>query len=178
VTGGNGNESMRSFAEWLVNTPPSIALANSSWVVPAMQTLHIVAIAVLFSSVLMVGLRVMGWAAQSQALKVTVGWYRRWFWGSLAVLAATGAILILIEPPRELLAISFWVKMSALAVAIALAILFLSSVDRHAACWEESPPLRAKALVFVSFGVWCLVVFFGRFIAYDEQIWTTLLALY
>jgi hypothetical protein len=169
---------MRSFAGWLVNTPLSIALADASWVVPAMQTIHIVAIAVLFSSVLMVGLRVMGWAAQSQALKVTVGWYRRWFWGSLAVLAATGAVLILVEPPRELLAISFWVKMSALAAAVALAVLFLRSVDRHAAAWEETTPPQAKALVIVSFGAWCLVVFFGRFIAYDEQIWTVFLALY
>jgi hypothetical protein len=143
-----------------------------------MQTIHIVAIAVLFSSVLMVGLRVIGWAAQSQALKVTVGWYRRWFWGSLVVLAATGAVLILIEPPRELLAVSFWVKMSALGVAVALAILFLSSIDRHAARWEETTPPRAKALVIISFGAWCLVVFFGRFIAYDEQIWTTFSALY
>jgi hypothetical protein len=169
---------MHSFADWLANTSLSVTLANSSWVVPTMQTIHIVAIAVLFSSVLMVGLRVMGWAAQGQALKVTVGWYRRWFWGSLAVLAGTGAILILIEPPRELLAISFWVKMSALAVALALAILFLSTVDRHAAYWEKITPLQAKALVIISFGAWCLVVFFGRFIAYDEQIWTTFSALY
>lgn len=169
---------MHSFANWLVNTPPSVALANSPWVVPTMQTIHIVAIAVLFSSVLMVGLRVMGWAAQSQSLKVTVGWYRPWFWGSLAVLAATGAILILIEPPRELLAISFWVKMSALAVAVAVAVLFLRNVDRHAAGWEGITPPRAKVLVMISFCAWCLVVFFGRFIAYDEQIWTSLSSLY
>ncbi len=169
---------MHSFADWLVNTPLSVTLASVSWVVPAMQTIHIVAIAVLFSSVLMVGLRVMGWAAQNQALKLTVGWYRRWFWGSLAVLAATGAILIIVEPPRELLAISFWVKMSALAVAVALAILFLSSVDRRAASWEQTTTTPAKALVIVSVAAWCLVVFFGRFIAYDEQIWTAFSALY
>lgn len=169
---------MLTFANWLVNTPPSIALANASWVVPAMQTIHIVAIAVLFSSVLMVGLRVMGWAAQGQALKVIVGWHRRWFWGSLAVLAATGSVLIVTEPPRELMAISFWMKMSILAVAITVAVLFLRNVDRHAACWEKTAPLRARMLVIVSFGAWCLVVFFGRFIAYDEQIWTSVLALY
>jgi hypothetical protein len=146
--------------------------------VPTMQTIHIVAIAVLFSSVLMVGLRVMGWAAQGEALKVIVGWYRPWFWGSLLVLATTGATLIVTEPPRELLAISFWVKMSILAVAIAMAVLFLRNVDRHAAHWEKTASLPAKMLVIVSFGAWCLVVFFGRFIAYDEQIWTSVLALY
>ncbi len=124
---------MHSFANWLVSTTLSIALAKSSWVVPAMQTTHIVAIAILFSSVLMVGLRVMGWAGRDQTLKATVERFGPWFWGSLAILAITGTILIVTEPPRQLLAVSFWLKMSILAIAIAIAVLFLRSIDRSTA---------------------------------------------
>src|SRR5437899_5996476 len=87
-------EFLHSFADWLVNTTLSVALAKSSWVVPAMQTTHIVAIAILFSAVLMTGLRVMGWAGSDQTLKATVERFRAWIWGSLAVLAMTGIILI------------------------------------------------------------------------------------
>jgi len=162
---------LHSFANWLVNTTLSIALAKSSWVVPAMQTTHIVAIAILFSSVLMVGLRVMGWAGRDQTLKATVERFCQWFWGSLAILAITGLILIVAEPPRELLVISFWLKMSTLAIAIAIAVLFRRSIDRNAAYWEGAPRLRTRVFGIVTFCVWCLVVFLGRFIAFDEQIW-------
>jgi hypothetical protein len=162
---------LHSFANWLVNTTLSVALAKSSWLVPAMQTTHIVAIAILFSSVLMVGLRVMGWAGRDQTLKATVERFCPWFWGSLVVLAITGMILIVTEPPRQLLAISFWLKMSILAIAIAIAVLFLRSIDRNAAYWESAARLRTKVFGIVIFCVWCLVVFLGRFIAFDEQIW-------
>jgi hypothetical protein len=162
---------LHSFANWLVNTTLSVALAKSSWVVPAMQTTHIVAIAILFSSVLMVGLRVMGWAGQDQTLKATVERFGPWFWGSLVILAITGMILIVTEPPRQLLAISFWLKMSVLAIAIAIAALFLRSIDRNTAHWESAARLRTRMFGIGIFSVWCLVVFLGRFIAFDEQIW-------
>ena len=168
ITGANF---LHSFANWLANTAPSIALAKSSWVVPTTQTTHIVAIAILFSSVLMVGLRVMGWAGRDQTLKATVAWFATWFWGSLVVLAVTGVILTVAEPPRQLLAISFWLKMSTLATAIAIAVLFLTSINRNAPCWEGAARPRMKVLGIVTFCVWCLVVFLGRFIAFDEQIW-------
>jgi hypothetical protein len=169
---------LQSLANWLVNTAPSIALAKSSWVVPAMQTTHIVAIAILFASVLMVGLRVMGWAGRGETLGATMERFCRWFWGSLAILAITGMILIVAEPPRQLLAISFWLKMSTLAIAIAIAVLFLRSVDRNAAYWESAARPRTKVLGIVTFCIWCLVAFLGRFIAFDEQIWGRLSALH
>ena len=162
---------MHSFANWLANTAPSIALAKSSWVVPTTQTTHIVAIAILFSSVLMVGLRVMGWAGRDQTLKATVERFGPWFWSSLVILAITGTILIVAEPPRQLLAISFWLKMSILAIAIAIAVLFLRSIDRNVAYWESAARLRTRVFGIGIFSVWCLVVFLGRFIAFDEQIW-------
>jgi len=169
---------LQSFANWLVDTAPSIALAKSSWVVPAMQTTHIVAIAILFASVLMVGLRVMGWAGRDETLGATVERFCPWFWGSLAILAMTGMILIVAEPPRQLLAISFWLKMSTLAIAIAIAVLFLRSIDRNAAYWEGAARPRTKVFGIVTFWVWCLVVFLGRFIAFDEQIWGRFSALH
>jgi hypothetical protein len=169
---------LHSFVDWLASTPPSIALAKLSWIVPATQTVHIVAIAVLLSSVLMVGLRVMGWAGLGETLKATVARFGPWFWGSLIVLAMTGTILIVIEPRRELLTISFWLKMSALAVGIAIAVVFLRRIDRNAGYWEAATRPRMKMIGIVTFVIWCAVIFLGRFIAYDSQIWGPLSPLY
>jgi len=162
---------LHSFVDWLASTPPSIALAKSSWIVPTTQTVHIVAIAILFSSVLMVGLRLMGWAGRGQTLEGTVARFGPWFWGALIVLALTGTILIVIEPRRELLTISFWLKMSALAVAIAIAVVFLRRIDRKAGYGEDATRPRTKLRRVVSLFVWCLVIFLGRVSAYDSQVW-------
>ena len=169
---------MRSFVDWLASTPLSSALAKSSWIVPTTQTVHIVAIAILFSSVLMVGLRVMGWAGRGQTLEATVARFGPWFWGALIVLALTGTILIVIEPRRELLTISFWLKMSALAVAIAIAVVFLRRIDRKAGYGKDATRPRTKVIGIVTLFVWCLVIFLGRFIAYDSQIWGRFSPLY
>jgi len=168
---------LHSFANWLAGTPPSVALATTSWVVPATQTVHIVAIAILFSSVLMVGLRVMGWPVRGETPKASVERFGPWFWAALVVLAITGTILIVTEPPRELLTISFWLKMSVLAVGVAIAVLFLRSIHRNADSWKRATGPRRKMMGIITLFVWCLVIVLGRFIAYDEQIWGRLSAL-
>jgi hypothetical protein len=162
---------LRAFTSWLAGTALSNALGQASWVVPTTQTIHIVAIAVLFSSVLMVTLRIIGWAGQGQSLEATVARFSAWFWAALTILAGTGAILIVTEPSRQLLTISFWLKMSALAAAIAIAVLFRRSLDRKTGDWDAPIAARAKVIGLVTVFVWCLVIFLGRFIAYDEQIW-------
>ena len=37
---------LRTFAEWLSNTPPSLLIQDALWVIPLVQTLHILGIAV------------------------------------------------------------------------------------------------------------------------------------
>jgi hypothetical protein len=171
------SEPVHSFTHWLAGTPLSVLFAQTSWLVPATQTIHIVAIALLFSAVLMVTLHIVGMIAPRQSLAATVARFRAWFWGALVMLAATGAILIITEPPRELTAVSFWLKMTALAIGIAIAIAFLRSIDRDPARWEitrQGTPHQVAArrtLGLITLLVWCVVVFLGRFIAYDEQIW-------
>lgn len=165
--------------EFLVNlsqTPLALAMATSPWVVPTMQSIHIMSIAVIFISILLIAMRVSGYAWAGVSVRQTVARFAPWAWAALALLVLTGLVLILAEPIRQLLAISFWIKMVLLATTITISVRFLGAVraqDSFAAeNGETSPAMRRTAIVTVVLLVG--IIFMGRFIAYDPLVWGTL----
>ena len=53
-------QALDRFCSWLEQTPLSQAIQSAGWVVPTVQTIHILAIAAVLSSVLMLDLRLLG----------------------------------------------------------------------------------------------------------------------
>src|SRR5439155_19731403 len=56
------------FCSWLEQTPLSQTIQSTGWIVPAVQTVHILSIAAVLSSVLMIDLRLMGFLGRDQPL--------------------------------------------------------------------------------------------------------------
>jgi hypothetical protein len=159
---------LRTFAEWLSNTPPSLLIQDALWVIPLVQTLHILGIAVALSSVGMIELRIFGLAGTRSTVSETAQRYVPWLWGALAVLAVTGLILIIGEPVRELVNPAFQLKMAMLVVAIAVTIAFQITVRRNAPFWNLAPAHHsvAKALAIIVLLMWLAIPVAGRWIAY------------
>ena len=111
---------MKPFAEWLSQTALSLAIQSHEWVIPTIQSIHILAICAFVGSVLMIDLHVLGWAWRDQSLAETTTRFGPWVWWALGVLLVTGVLMIVGEPPRELLAISFWMKMALVVSAASL----------------------------------------------------------
>lgn len=160
----------------LSQSPLSLAMATSPWVVPTMQSIHIMAIAVIFISVLMIALRICGVRWGGVSVRSTADRFAPWAWCALAVLATTGIVLILAEPLREIMAISFWFKMILLAIAITISVRFLRVVHSEEAYTQAEGPtggaLRRNAIVTIV--IWVAIIFLGRFIAYDPLVWGAL----
>jgi putative copper export protein len=167
---------MREFLTDLSQTPLALALATSSWVVPAMQSIHIISIAIIFMSVLIIALRVLGFAWGDTSMHQTLDRFAPWATLALIVLACTGVVLIIAEPIRELMAISFWVKMALLVIAIIISLRFIRAVRGDAGFAEPdvvaNSTLRRNALATIV--IWVAIIFMGRFIAYDPLIWGSL----
>ena len=64
---------LREFAAWLAATPLSHTLQEVTWIVPASQSLHIMALAVVFSSALMINLRLLGLGAGGRGVSQLAG---------------------------------------------------------------------------------------------------------
>lgn len=162
---------MRGLIEWLAGTALSHEIQNLLWIVPAVQTVHLVAVAAVLSSVLMVGLRLLDRAGTFQSVDQTLDRYLPWILGGLCVLLATGAVLVIGEPARTLGNPSFWVKMVLLAIVFASALALRNARRRGPGVWE-TPSRTGRAMrlmVAFNFVLWCAVAVAGRWIAYTKS---------
>ena len=138
------------------------------WVIPTIQTIHILAIAAVFGSVVMVNLRIFQFAGRSRTMTEISRRYLPWIWWGLLVLLITGIGMTIGEPVRELTNPCFWMKMILIIVAAAISLWFQGSVRRNVARWELTHD--GRVLIRVGSGavivMWCIIMLLGRWIAY------------
>lgn len=163
---------MSSFAHWLAQTSTSHSFrVNESWLVPGVQSIHIVGIAIIMGSLFMVALRILGWAGTDQTLRQTTERFGPWVMWALVLQLVTGIVMIVTEPVRELVNFSFWTKMVFVAIGAALAGIFLIGFPKHEQRWEALVNSKTfKSLAIVTFVIFLCIIVLGRLIAYDH-IW-------
>jgi uncharacterized membrane protein SirB2 len=162
---------MFEFARWLNSTPLSIGIQSISWLTPLLQAIHLVMIGIVFVSVLMIVLRIHGRVRADEPFIQTWQRFSPWLWSALSVMAGTGLILCIGEPVRQATALSFWLKMILIAVSV-LSVLALRRAVAGIAGPTIPPATRhAAKLVLVA---WILIIFLGRAIAYDTEVWGAL----
>lgn len=163
-----------SIAAWLSGTSASLSIKSVSWVIPLVQSIHIVTIGIVFVSCLMVALRVLGVMRTDEPVEATWRRFAPWMWSGLVVMAVTGFTLVVGEPEREFDAVSFWVKMLLVAVGVGSTALYGRSLKAAAPSAPAEFPIFTKAASILVVLVWLAVIFLGRAIAYDKQIWGAL----
>ena len=164
---------MNSFAEWLSATIPSVYIqTHEAWMLPVIQSLHITGIGIAVGSALMITLRLLGWVGTDQTLLANQRRFGPWLTGALYLLLASGSLLILAEPIRELITFSFWLKMACVAVMVVVFAVFQASVRKHGPQWEQTLSKRRSIRVaaVLTFVLWGCIIILGRLIAYDH-IW-------
>jgi hypothetical protein len=164
---------VKQFAEWLSTTSPSVFIQNhNSWVIPTIQSIHIMGIGVVLGSVFMIYLRILGWAALDQTLRQTTSRFGPWLTGGLWLMLVTGLLMVVGEPVRELVTFSFWLKMFLVAVSTVIATVFQISLLKHEQRWEDILIKRRsiQGLAILTFLIWVCIIILGRLIAYDH-IW-------
>jgi hypothetical protein len=162
---------LKQFAKWLSTTFLSVFIQrHNSWVIPTIQTIHIVGIGVVLGSVFMIDLRVLGWAGMDQTLRQTTTRFGPWLTAALYLQLATGVLMVIGEPVRELVTFSFWLKMVFVAVGTLIAAIFQITLRNHEQKWEETLVNRRsiKCLAVLTFLIWVCIIILGRLIAYDH----------
>jgi hypothetical protein len=122
-------------------------------------------------SLLMIVLRILGWAGTDQTLRETTDRFGPWVIGGLCLQLVTGLVMILTEPVRELVNLSFWAKMVLVGVGATLAGVFLIKFPNQEQRWAAFISGKSfKSMAIVTFVVFLCIIVLGRLIAYDH-IW-------
>jgi hypothetical protein len=145
--------------------PVGLTVRRTLWVIPLVSTVHILAIGMIMSSVIMMDLRIWG-ISRSQTLAQSAHRYAPWIWTGMVLLTVTGIVLVLGAPPRRpsLLDPSFQVKMTLMLIAIATTVGFQIAIMRKSAAWsaEQGARLLAGTLAALTLILWIAVTLAGR----------------
>ena len=144
--------------DWAVH-----ALQNVPGLPPIVQTIHLLSIAVVLGSIVLVSLRTLGLAAAGQDKSEMARRLAPWTWTAVPVLFASGLIFVLARPQRYFSNPVFGVKIALLISALVLTALLYRYLHR-----SSVTPLRwLAALTLVA---WVGIVFAGRWIAYVDYL--------
>jgi hypothetical protein len=160
---------LKELCNWLAATSLSHTIQTVSWIIPTVQTIHILSVAVLFTSAVLVDLRVWRLLERDVPASDVARRLLPPIWPIVLVLLITGSVLIIGEPRRSLLNSTFYLKMALLAVALVLTAILQWSLSSA----PKMPNKNARWLVeqsaaTASILVWSGILFAGRWIAYTQ----------
>lgn len=139
-------------------------LSNVPGLPPIEQTVHLLGIAVIMSSVVLLDLRILGFALPSQDVRELTRRVMPWVWCTLPIMLLSGLPFVIARPQRYFTNPIFGIKFALLLPAVALAaVLHILTVRK--------PDYRGtKLLAAISLLLWIGVVLAGRWIAYVDYL--------
>ena len=132
---------------------------------PIVQSIHILSIACVMASIVMIDLRILGLAVPSQSPKEMLGRLLPWLWSALPILFLSGAMFVIARPRRYFTNPIFGFKFAFLSLAIVLTVV-LHRVQSK----SDAPTAVTRTLAALSLVSWLLVVMAGRWIAYADYL--------
>ena len=157
------------FLAWIGETPWSVALLESLYAWPLVESAHVLTLGLFVGTTIMMDLRLVGLAFRSVSVQSFTERLLPWTRAGFIVMTVTGLLLFYSQPLRYYHNLFFRVKVLVLIAAGVNAFVFHRGAHRHAARWgaDAVPPRAARVAGAVSLAAWTLVVVTGRLIAYN-----------
>jgi hypothetical protein len=139
-------------------------LSNVPGLPPIVQTVHLLGIAVIMSSVVLLDLRILGVALPSQGVQELARRVMPWVWWALPIMLLSGLPFVFARPQRYFTNPVFGLKFALLLPSIALAALL------HVVTVRKPDYRGTKVIAAFSLLLWIGVVLAGRWIAYADYL--------
>lgn len=136
---------------WIQATPVAALLRNSNALISIVETIHLLGLAMLAGTILMVDLSLLGLGMRGHPVSRIAGELAPWTKAGLAVLALSGALLFASSAVKCSLSPSFSIKMGLLLLAV---VSHFTLHGKVAAAEPPASPWRARSAACLSLGLW------------------------
>lgn len=147
---------------WIRQNPP---------VFPTLESLHVIAIALVFGTILIVDLRLIGFSSHRRSIDKLIAELLPLTWGAFVLAVLTGVLMFVANAPSYAQNTQFLLKMVAMAAAGLNMAIFHATVYRRIAEWDSQvpPPSAARAAGVMSVALWVTVIYLGRWIGFTLE---------
>jgi hypothetical protein len=162
--------SLLSLAEALHASPLAEWMRSSLKAMPVVEALHVMAVAVVFGTILFVDLRLLGMPDTKRAFTRISGELLRFTWSAFAVAVGTGVLMFLPNAITYYSNTAFRLKLLALLAAGINTVIFQLFTLRSVAAWDRdrAVPAAARVAGLLSLVIWILVIALGRWIGFTK----------
>jgi len=140
----------------------------SLYVFPLIESTHVFGLAMVFGTIAIVDLRLLGVASTRRSFKQMASDILKWTWAAFAVTAATGALMFITNAGVYYHNFFFRTKMVLLALAGLNMLVFELTAGRSIHRWDKAPsaPRMGQTTAVLSLVLWVSIIFLGRWIGF------------
>jgi hypothetical protein len=141
---------------------------GAEWLFPIVETLHVISLAMVFGSIAMVDLRLVGATSRNSAMSRLSGEVLPYTWGAFICAIVTGTLLFISKAHVYFYNLQFQLKFLCMLLAGMNMAVFHFGTYRRVLEWDDRhpPPRAARLAGALSIALWIGVIFFGRWIGF------------
>ena len=161
--------SLLSVFEWLAHTRASVAMTESVWAFPIVESIHVLSLCLFLGLTTILDLRLLSLVMRDLPVSEVATRLLPWTAAGFVLMVASGVLTFLNAPVRYYENIFFRIKVAALLLAGLNAWVFQAGIWRGVASWDRDvvAPFRARLAGSLSLVLWACIVVAGRMIAYN-----------
>jgi hypothetical protein len=148
------------------------AIRENATMFPWIESLHVLMIATVVGTILIVDLRLLGYSAHRRGARKLIIELLPFTWVAFVIAVATGTLLFVSNAVNYSQSIPFRVKLIAIAFAGINMLVFHMTAYRKIGDWDDRLPTPKAARIagITSLSLWVLIVFLGRWIGYSAPL--------
>jgi hypothetical protein len=153
---------------WVQRTNLAAGIRDSLFVFPLLEAAHVVGLALVFGTILVVDLRLLGIASGERPFQRVSSDILKWTWAAFALTALTGSLMFVTNAVVYFHNSYFRAKVVLLVLAALNVVVFELTAGRTIDRWGQAPsaPRVGQVVAIASLLIWIAVIFAGRMIGF------------
>jgi len=159
---------MDSFLDAIFNSGLSSAIRNSLYDFPLLEAVHVIALTLVFGTIMIVDLRLLGIAGTERHYGRVSADLLKWTWIAFAMAVLTGSLMFTANPKVYFHNAFFRAKFAVMLLAGLNMLVFQLTVAKREGEWGENQrgPTQGRVAAMLSLGLWLTVIILGRSVGF------------